>query len=41
MSFVDAEEGTISLESHQEVKVLFKFISYREPVIVKEDNNKE
>jgi hypothetical protein len=38
MGFVDAESGEIVLESKQEVKLLFKFLSYREPVVTTKEN---
>jgi hypothetical protein len=41
MGFVNADLGEIVLESKQEVKLLFKFLSYREPVAIKEDNRNE
>jgi len=41
MGFVDAEQSEITLESKQEVKLLFKFMSYREPVAIKDENKNE
>ena len=41
MGFVDAETGEIVLESKQEVKLLFKFLSYREPVVTTKQNQNE
>jgi len=41
MGFVDAEQSEITLESKQEVKLLFKFMSYREPVTIKDENKNE
>lgn len=38
MGFVNADQMEIELEPNQEVKLLFKFLSYREPVAIKEDN---
>ena len=38
MGFVNADQMEITLEPNQEVKLLFKFLSYREPVVIKEDN---
>ena len=40
MNFVDADSGEIVLEPKQEVKLLFKFLSYREPVAIKDENRK-
>jgi len=38
MGFVNADLGEIVLESNQEVKLLFKFLSYREPVAITDEN---
>ena len=41
MSFVNAEKEEITLEPNQEVKLLFKFLSYRDPVVVNKENKNE